>query len=367
MNLIKPMRALGLTSVSSFDEVELSLISTDGIDVYDFLVHRKVPYGEVLQEKLRKITENGMNIEENASFISEVDAEVTEFYIEIIKDFMDVHGTDIDVIGFEGMILCHKPSECHTQQIGSPKKIAEALGIKVVGNFHKADILSGGQGYPLTPSYYMALTSEVEKPAAVVNISEISAITWLGSHGEMTAFDCGPGTSAINEWVYKKANMNMDYNGKLAITGKIDGKILSSLMKHKYLALYPPKSMEKNIFVEKLEHLEGLSLEDGAATVTAFVAEAISYSLLLFVPEIPTRIMLCGGGAKNPTLVRFIRQRLPDIRVLIPSEVEMNVDSIDAGCAGFLAVRRLNMLPISFPSTTGVPEPLIGGEVFEGL
>ena len=365
MNLIKPMRALGLTSVSSFDDVELSLISTDGVDVYDFLVHRKVPYDELLAEKLRKITENGIDIAENASLISEIDEEVTDFYIEIIKDFMEIHGTEIDVIGFEGILLCHNPSECFTKQIGNPQKIAKELGIRVVGNFHKADIMSGGQGYPLTPSYYVALTSEVEKPAAVVNVSEISSLTWIGSHGQMMAFDCGPGNAAINEWVYKHASMNMDYNGKLAITGKVDEKILSSMMKHKYLALYPPKSMEKNMFSEKLEHLEGLSLEDGAATVTAFVAEAIAYSLLMFAPEIPTRIMLCGGGAKNPTLVRFVRQKLPDMRVLIPSEVGMNVDSIDAGCAGFLAVRRLNMLPISFPSTTGAPEPLIGGEIFE--
>ncbi|MDD4556641.1 MAG: anhydro-N-acetylmuramic acid kinase [Alphaproteobacteria bacterium] len=366
MNLIKPMKALGLTSVSSFDDVELSLISTDGVDVYEFLAHQKIPYGEELQERLRKLTENGLVLEENAELVLEIEQEVTAFYIEIIKDFMSEHGSEIDVIGIEGILLCHNPQACLTQQIVSPRKIAQTLGIKVVGNFHRADIISGGQGYPLTPSYYGALTAEVEKPAAVVNLSEISSITWFGSHGEMMAFDCGPANSAINEWVYKKAGMNMDYNGKLAITGKVDEKILATLMKHKYLALYPPKSMEKNIFAEKLEHLEGLSLEDGAATVTAFVAEAIAYSLLMFVPEVPDRIMLCGGGAKNPTLVRFVRQKLSDIRVLIPSEVEMNVDAIDAGCAAFLAVRRLNMLPISFPSTTGVSEPLIGGEVFEG-
>ena len=116
-------------------------------------------------------------------------------------------------------------------------------------------------------------------------------------------------------------------------------------------------------FREKLEHLEGLSLEDGAATATAFVAESIAYSLLLYLPDIPKRIMVCGGGAKNPTLMRFLRQRLPNIEVCTAEEWECNSVAIGVQAVAYLAVRRLNFLPISFPTTTGVYEPMVGGKI----
>ena len=90
------------------------------------------------------------------------------------------------------------------------------------------------------------------------------------------AFDTGPGNAAVDDWVLKHGGMHMDYNGKLAITGAIDGHVLASLMRHKYFGHYPPKSVDRNLIQDKLEHLEALSLADGAATATAFVAESIA-------------------------------------------------------------------------------------------
>lgn len=190
-------------------------------------------------------------------------------------------------------------------------------------------------------------------------------MTWIGANGEMLAFDTGPGNAPVNDWVFRHAGMHMDYNGKLAISGKVNEHILSSLMKHKYFAMYPPKSIDRNIFNEKLEHLEGLSLEDGAATATAFAAEAIAYSISFFLPEPPKSLIICGGGANNPTLVRFIRSRLPEIEVKTSRDVGWNCDAIEAQAFAYLAVRRLGGMPITFPSTTGVPEPLPGGEISE--
>ena len=139
--------------------------------------------------------------------------------------------------------------------------------------------------------------------------------------------------------------------------------MLNSLMKHKYFAKYPPKSIDRNIFNEKLEHLEGLSLEDGAATATAFAAEAISYSVSFFLPEAPKKIIVSGGGANNPTMIRFIRRRLPNIEIETAKEVGWNIEAIEAQAFGYLAVRSYFGLPITFPKTTGVKEPLSGGEL----
>ena len=181
----------------------------------------------------------------------------------------------------------------------------------------------------------------------------------------MIAFDCGPGNAAINDWVMKHGGMHMDYNGKLAITGKVNEQIVASMMRHKFFAQYPPKAADRTIFNEKLEHLEGLSLEDGAATATAFIAEAVAYSLLLYLPEIPGKLIVCGGGAKNPTLVRFLRQRLPDIGISTAAEEGFDVNALEAQAFAYLAVRRLYHLPATFPSTTGVAEPMVCGQVSE--
>jgi anhydro-N-acetylmuramic acid kinase len=243
--------------------------------------------------------------------------------------------------------------------------LSELMGISVVSSFRRADILNGGKGAPLSPIYYESLTSKCSKPLAVVDIGGTTDISWFGENGEMTAFISGPGNAVINDWVMKHGGMHIDYNGRLAILGKIHEQILQSLMHHKYLALLPPKACDRNMFNDKMEHLEGLSLEDGAATATAFVAESIVYSMALYLPELPKEVYVCGGGAKNPTLMRFLRQRLPDVTVKTTAERGWNVDAIDAQAAAFWAVRRLNLLPISFPFTTGVPVPCICGELFE--
>ena len=136
-------------------------------------------------------------------------------------------------------------------------------------------------------------------------------------------------------------------------------------MHHKYIALNPPKACDRTVFAEKMEHLEGLSLEDGAATATAFVAESIAYSMALYLPEPPEEAIVCGGGAKNPTLMRFLRQRLPNMTVKTAVEAGWQPEAVDAQEAAFWAVRRLHWLPLSFPATTGAAEPVIGGEIFE--
>lgn len=364
MNQIKALRALGIMSGTSAGEVGLSLISTDGIDVYEFIAHSKILYDDDLKDKILSVMGKKPENEENFAKIAEINEELTEFYFTIVKSFIASHG-QIDVIGLETNTIYHNPEEHCTIQLGDAQKLASLLNVSVVSSFHKTDVLAGGQGFPLTPVYYASLVNDFEKPTTVINVGGITTLTFIGSHGEMVSFDCGPGNLAINEWVQKHAGMAMDYNGRLAITGHIDSKIISCLMKHKYLNIYPPKSLNKNAFDEKLEHLEGLSLEDGAATVTAFVAEVAVYSMLMYFPDIAKKIIISGGGSKNPTLVRFIKQRIENSDVETMAETGMNIDAVESGAAAFWAVRRLNLLPISFPSTTGVSEPMVGGDIFE--
>ena len=366
MNSIKTVSALGIISSTSYEGVGLARIVTDGVDVKDFGPAYITPFDEELLEKIREI--DGHRADESpeiANKIRETEIAFTRFCADLVKGYTEDHPEPIDIIGFAGHTICHKPMEHYTHQIGDGKMMAEMIGIKTVSNFRNADILNGGQGAPFTPIYYEALTAKSGRPLVVIDIGGTSHVSWFGENGEMIAFVSGPGNAVINDWVMKHGNMNIDYNGRLAILGKVNEQILANLMQHKYLAKMPPKACDRTTFKEKTEHLEGLSLEDGAATATAFVAESIVCSMKAFLPNQPKEVYVCGGGAKNPTLIRFLRQRLPGATVKTTAEKGWNVDAIDAQAAAFWAVRRLNHLPLSFPFTTGVPVACICGELFE--
>lgn len=365
METIKTFNALGLLSGSSIDGVDVALIKTDGVDVYEYGHMMTVPYEDELRRQIHSVLGMKPDTPENQQRLAEVEDTLTRFWVQAVREYIDMYDARIDVIGLEGHTICNEPKEHYIYQIGNGALLAQLTGLRVIDCFHNADIAAGGQGAPLDATYYNAVSVDMPRPFAVVDISGISSITWMGSFGEMQSFNSGPGNAAIDEWMMKHGGMYMDYNGKMAITGKINEQIVATMMRHKYFALYPPKSTYRKEFKEKLEHLEGLSLEDGAATATAFVAESIAYSLLMYVPEIPKKIMVCGGGAKNPTLMRFLRQRLPDIEVCTAEELGFNSVAIDVQAIAYLAVRRLHCLPISFPGTTGVSEPMVGGRIHE--
>lgn len=363
MDTIKTQRSLGLMSSSSLDGVKAALIATDGVDVFEKGPVMMVPYEDELREQLRRLY--GHTPEEDPQGFAAAEQAYTSFHAAVVRDFMENYETEPDVIGFYGHTIARRPAEHYICQLGSGQQLANELHIPVVNRFCGADIAAGGQGAPLAPVYHNTLCSAFPKPLAVLNISGVSSVTWFGANGEMLAFATGPGNAPINDWVFRHGGQHMDYNGKLAVTGNIDSHVLASLMRHKYLSQYPPKSCDRGTFREKMEHLEGLSLADGAATVTAFVAESIVYSLALYLPEMPAQIIVCGGGAKNPTLLRFLRQRLEHAEVKTGEEVGWNAEMIEAQAVAFLAVRRQNLLPASFPATTGVNEPLICGEVWQ--
>lgn len=363
MDLLRAKRALGLISGSSLDGVNAAVISTDGVDVFEFGPVLDVPFDDELREKLRRFHRYYREAGETEKNLLET--ELTQFHAAIVREMIEDYGEKIDIIGFHGHTIAHNPSEHFISHLGSGQLLADLTGIKTVSRFRQADILAGGQGAPLSAVYHQALTHDLEKPVAVVDIGGISSLTWIGSNGEMMAFDAGPGNNAINDWVFRRGGQHMDYNGKLAATGNVQMPIISQLMRHKYLAKVPPKAADKNTFNDKLEHLEGLSLEDGAATATSFVAEAIAYSMALYLPEQPKTLVVCGGGAKNPTLLRFLRQRFEDTQVKTAAEMGWDASAVEAQAFAYLAVRRENFMPSTYPFTTGVSEPCICGEVFE--
>jgi anhydro-N-acetylmuramic acid kinase len=237
----------------------------------------------------------------------------------------------------------------------------ELLGVPVTYDFRSADVGAGGQGAPLSAIYHQALLSRLgaNGDTAVLNLGGVANVTWWDGTDRLIAFDTGPANAPINDWIKSHGEGSMDRNGELAIRGKVDEARLAALLQHPYLSAPYPKSLDRFDFAASMA--DGLELADGAATLTAFTASAVGKGLDL-LPRRPQRLIVCGGGRHNPAIMSMLETRA-DIGAVPAEAVGWRGDAIEAECFAFLAVRVLRGLPISFPTTTGVPRAMPGGRL----
>ncbi len=359
--MIKPLNVLGLMGGTSFENIKCALISTDGIDIYRTFLRSSVPLPDFLRSKIKMISAQ-KNLEPFHNPLVEIlDSEVTELMISLIEELRKQTDLKIDLIGVEGPTIIHDAEKKLTFQLGNGRKIFNHFEIATVAHFHNADLLHGGQGRPLTASYYQACALHISKPALFINIGGITSLTYIDELGQMMAFDVGAGNAMLNDFMQKHAHVAMDYNGQTAALGQADIKVVEHLIRNEFFEKIPPKSLNRNAFMDKSEHLEGLSLKDGAATIVEFIAEAVLRAVVKFLPNKPLSTVFCGGGTQNPTLLRAIKQKLKKENIDVEA-LEISPDNAQA--FAFLAARRLYGLPITFPSTTGVEEPLTGGKLY---
>lgn len=364
--MIKNLTALGLFGGSSLNSAELAIIESDGVDVYRYGKTLSVTYPEDLIANIHQlIGHRGWTFDEleNNGNVQSVREKISRFYAEIIKNFTTEN--KIDVIGIDGLTIFSDAADKCSYQLEDGHLIANLLHHDIITHFHKADLLSGGQAAPLTPAFFNMLGQNKEKPLLFIDLSAVSSLIYIGHSGELSAFDCAPGLAIIEDWCFRHARMLTDYNGKLAASGKVHRQIVESLLQHKILHRQPPKSLDILQFGDKKEHLEGLSPEDGAATATNFIAEAVFQAALDFLPAIPANIYIGGEGTKNPSLMRFIKQNFAPRQIYDVSIFNSEITRLGAQCTAFNAVRRMYKLPLTFPSTTGAYEPITGGEIYE--
>jgi anhydro-N-acetylmuramic acid kinase len=239
--------------------------------------------------------------------------------------------------------------------------MAQMLGTKVVYDFRSADVKSGGQGAPLAATYHRALLRKlgVAKDTAVLNLGGVANVTYWDGADVLVAFDTGPANAPINDFMKARGLGEMDRDGALAATGTVDEERLAKLLEHKYLAAAYPKSLDRFDFPASMA--DGLDDATGAATLTAFTAGAVGKALDL-LPTRPTRLIVSGGGRRNPTLMKMLGERA-GVEAVNADSVGWRGDAVEAECFGLLAARVLRGLPISFPTTTGVAQPMLGGKV----
>ena len=361
------MTALGLMSGTSLDGIDVALIETDGEDIVRRGPSRTYVYTENQQAVLRQAIADAREINERDARphgLAEAERQLTAWHAGAVRAFVQDTGVsldDIDVIGFHGQTVIHRPEIRLTVQLGDGAALARRLGRPVVYDLRAADVAAGGQGAPLVPVYHRALAAgPAERPVAFVNIGGVANVTWIGADGRLIAFDTGPGNALLNDWCQRHVGEPLDRDGALAAGGVLDRDAFLALAQHPYFERPAPKSLDRNSF--DVSCLEGLSAADGAATLSHFTATAIARAPA-WMPERPKLWVICGGGRHNPTLMGLLRsllQPLGDI-VMRAEQAGFDGDAMEAEAWAYLAVRSLNRLPITFPGTTGVPEPLSGG------
>jgi anhydro-N-acetylmuramic acid kinase len=350
--------AVGLMSGTSMDGIDAALLWTDGIATVKRGAALTVPYRPALRRRLQRVVANRG---EDSRDTEAVERDITLAHVEAVERLLvaaSLPASAIDVLGFHGQTVFHNPAERLTRQIGDAALLARRTGIGVVGQFRVADVQAGGQGAPLVPLYHAALASTLERPLAVLNIGGVANVTWMGAaEGDILAFDCGPGNALIDDFVSARTGNPYDASGMLSLSGTVNEAVLEQLLDNPYFDLPPPKSLDRNAFDGS--GVAGLSVADGAATLAAFTVQAAARSILKLGN--PKQLLVCGGGRLNRGLMAGLAAALPGTDVAPVEKVGWRGDALEAEAFAYLAVRSLKGLPLSLPSTTGVPRPTPGG------
>lgn len=351
---------IGLMSGTSLDGIDAALIKTDGYDIIEPIGFITTPYSKELQDKLRDCLGKK---DDSDGFIAKTEADMTRAHVKAVTDLLlkyNLTAADIDAIGFHGHTIYHDPDNRFTWQIGDGDLLAQESQIDVISDLRKNDVINGGQGAPLMPLYQAARlrNAKIDTPVAILNIGGVSNITWIGGDGTLIAFDTGPGNALINDWVKEQTGAEFDENGFYAAQGQIEEQLLSIWLDHPYFDKMPPKSLDRDEWIT--EGLDTLSMEDGAASLTAFTVRAIHKSFD-YLPSAPKHLYVTGGGRKNLHMMNELAERL-GIDVSTVEDLQWSGDSLEAEGFAYFAVRSLLNEPITFPSTTGCPKPLNGGQ-----
>jgi anhydro-N-acetylmuramic acid kinase len=367
------LSAIGLMSGTSYDGVDVALINTNGEEIGRIGPTLYRPYSEEERALMRRAMASVANLADRAARpgpLAEAEALVTRSHAEAVEAFLAANGmaaSDIAVVGFHGQTVLHDPARRLTVQLGQGDALARRLGIAVVYDFRAADVAAGGQGAPFVPVFHRAMVRLLGQPGpiAVLNIGGVANLTYVDGDAELIACDIGPGNALIDDFLRLRTGRPHDGDGRAAAAGQVDETAVERILAHPFFAKPPPKSLDRNAFhhwIAADEKLAGKSLEDGAATLTAVTAAAIGRATGL-LPRAPTRFIVAGGGIRNPVLMRMLTERVAPASVMTADAVGWSADSLEAQGFAYLAVRSLNGLPLSFPSTTGVPRPMTGGVV----
>jgi len=376
--------ALGLMSGTSLDGVDVAVVETDGVDIFGFGPVAGVGFLDADKTVLREATHDALQWRFTGpppNSFARAEQVIDRAHFEAIGDL------SADIVGYHGQTILHHPpvdgEKGQTLQLGRGQVLADKLRLPVAYDFRTADVAASGQGAPLAPIYHEALVrySELEGRVAVLNLGGVANVTAIIDGKLAWATDCGPANGPLDSWVQSHNAGDYDEGGKLSFAGDVNHIIINQWLEHGFFNRRIPRSADRYDF-DVLDDIKALSLEDGAATLASFTAQAIARDLISFKAD---KVIVCGGGRKNPAIMAMLSMHLhsgaifgdprnphsqgrPDVifgntDVLSAEDVGWDGDMLEAQAFAYLAVRTLKGLPISFPETTGCPEPMTGGQI----
>lgn len=369
---MNPVWSVGLMTGTVLDgNIDVALLKTDGERVEAFGPYALVPYAPAIRAMLEEAQAAARvwNFEgDEPAIFARAEEALTRAQSTAVRQVVEGAGmsmSDIAVVGFHGQTVLHRAPQPDrrgdTRQLGDGALMNAMLDTKVVYDFRSADVRAGGQGAPLAAAYHAALlgSAGARGDSAILNLGGVGNVTWWDGESDLVAFDTGPANAPINDFVKARGLGDMDRDGALAAAGTVDEERLARLLEHPYLAARYPKSLDRFDFTASMA--DGLSDADGAALLTAFSAACVGKALDL-LPHRPGTLYVSGGGRHNPTFMAMLQERA-GVDAVSADRIGWRGDAVEAECFAFLAVRALSGLPISFPSTTGAPEPMTGGRI----
>ena len=374
---------MGLMSGTSLDGVDVSIIKSDGHREFSSILDRYFEYDKELIQNILNIREKITNLEKLSQYLDEIkylEREITLFHVKAVKETLEISRSSVDLIGFHGQTVFHEPEKKISKQLGDGKLLSQLIKKKVIFNFRQNDLENGGQGAPLTPIFHNVLANKIDKkfnlrfPLNILNIGGISNITcsvkWEGLEikDKIYAYDIGPGNCLIDEWIRKNSNKRYDEDGLIASSGKVDRLILNQALENFTESSNYKKSLDVKDF--DIFFAKGLSLENGAATITNFTATLIANGMSHSHKKNHSSMykwLVCGGGRKNKCLLESIKNNFEKISIEPIDLYEIDGDFVESQAFAYLAIRSFLKLPITFPETTGCKEPTTGGVIVKNF
>ena len=349
-------------SGTSLDGVDAAVLVTDGERIAGFGPTAYRPYAA----SERRVLRAALGRWPGEPGVAEAARVVEAAHVELLR------GLPGEVVGFHGQTAAHEPPRSvaggrGTHQLGCGDRLARALGRPVAWDFRSADVAAGGEGAPLAPAYHLACArwAGLTGPVAFLNLGGVSNLTWLDpaaeGPGAMLAFDAGPAGAPIDDLVARRTGAAFDEGGRLAAAGRPDEAVVEALLGRDLLRRAPPRSYDRGDFADLEGAVADLDDADAAATLTEAVAACVA-AALAWCPARPSRLLATGGGRRNPAVMDALRRRT-GLPVEPVDAIGLDGDMLEAQAFAFLAVRVLRGLPLSHPSTTGVPRPTPGGRV----
>ena len=370
--MTKEYTSLGLMSGTSGDGVDASIIKSDGLSKYEVIHNKYYKYDKEIYTNIHSLKEkinSSKDLKNYSEDLKDLERKITMFHVEVTGDMSKK--TKVELIGFHGQTIYHNSKDKISRQLGDGNLLSKLTHKNVVYDFRQNDIENGGEGAPLTPVFHQLILKQnkIKTPSCILNIGGISNATIVKDYDpyNFISRDIGPGNCLIDAWVRKNSNHEFDKDGNLASIGKTNDIILEQALEL-YANIYNNnKNLSLDVNDFDVSFARGLSLEEGAATLTDFTGRIVGASLFNFLSNIKEksiRVLVCGGGRKNKFLLKKINQINPNNILLEPIDnYGVNGDFVESQAFAYLAIRSSINEPISFPNTTGCSKPLPGGNM----